>query len=257
MKNLNLEFNFAGKSVLVTGSSRGIGREIGKSFLDNGAEVIFNGTKLNSLNKVTEELEIPKKYGVKADVTDFSEAKQLILKAENIMKKIDVIVCNVGSGKSVKPGNEDYLEWQKVFKNNLWSTTNIVEAGKFALKRTEGIFICISSICGHEIIDGAPITYSTAKNALNFYIKSIARPLSKDGIRINGISPGNILFEDSTWDQKIKQNPSIIREVLKNVPLSRFGEPKDISSMCLWLASEYADFCTGSIFIIDGGQLRT
>ena len=96
---------------------------------------------------------------------------------------------------------------------------------------------------------------ASTKAALNFYIKSISRPLSEDGIRINGISPGNILFEGSTWEEKIKNNPQIAELTLQKVPLRKFGEAKDVSNMCLWLASEFSSFCTGSIFVVDGGQL--
>ena len=252
-----MEFNFSGKSVLVTGSSRGIGKEIAKQFIDNDAEVVLNGINSENLNKVTHEFKIEKKFAIKADVTQFEQAQKLLKEAEILMKKIDIIICNVGSGDSVKPGEEDYSEWQRVFHRNLWSTTNIVEAGRSALKKTRGIFICISSICGHEVIENAPITYSTAKSALNFYIKAISKPLSKDNIRINGVSPGNVLFKGSSWEEKIRRNPNLYDLTLKDVPLKRFGTVNDIAKMCLWIASDNAAFCNGSIVVVDGGQLKT
>ena len=251
-----MKFDFNECSVLVTGSSRGIGREIAEGFINCGAKVIFNGLNRKNLIDVLQELNIDKKYCVQADVRDPKDAKRLIDLSEKVLKKIDVIVCNVGSGRSVKPGCENYQEWQRVFNQNLWSTTNIIEAGKESLKKTKGTFICISSICGHEVIDNAPITYSTAKAALNFYIRSISRTLGKDKVRINGISPGNILFEGSIWEKNLKNNPDLVNDVLKNVPLSRLGTPQDISNLCLWLASKEASFCTGSIFKVDGGQIR-
>lgn len=251
-----MEFDFTGKSVLVTGSSRGIGKEIAKQFYNNGAEIVLNGIYSNNLIEVTNEFQIEKKFGIKADVTQFEQAKKLLKEAEILMGKIDIIVCNVGSGESVKPGEEDYSEWQRVFHRNLWSTTNTVEAGKSALKKTRGIFICISSICGHEVIENAPITYSTAKSALNFYIKAISKPLSKDNIRINGISPGNILFKGSSWEEKLRKNPNLYDLTLRDVPLKRFGTVNDIAKMCLWMASDNASFCNGSIVVVDGGQLR-
>ena len=254
--SLLLDLNLEGKSVLITGSSRGIGKGIAGEFINNGANVILNGTNSIVLKEVLKELNLQKQYGIEADVTNFDQAKFLLQESERILQKIDIIICNVGSGKSVRPGEEDYSEWERVFKKNFWSTTNIVEAGKNALQKTKGIFICISSICGHEVIDNAPITYSTAKAALNFYIKSVSRPLANKGIRINGISPGNIYFKGSSWEEKIKEKPELLESTLQNVPLSRFGTIKDISNMCMWLASDYSSFCTGSIFKVDGGQLR-
>ena len=251
-----MNFDLHDNSVLVTGSSRGIGKEIAREFLKCGATVVINGFNRESLEKTLNELNLEKKYGICADVTKPLEAKKLIEKSAKILNKINTIVCNVGSGRSVPPGHEDYEEWQRVFNQNLWSTTNIVEAGKKYLKKTQGSFICISSICGHEVIDNAPITYSTAKAALNFYIKSISRPLGIDNIRINAISPGNIIFKGSVWEDKLKKEPTLVRSILKDVPLSKLGSPQDISNLCIWLSSKKSSFCTGSIFKVDGGQLR-
>tara|TARA_B100000242_G_scaffold283005_1_gene244819 strand:- start:7859 stop:8617 length:759 start_codon:yes stop_codon:yes gene_type:complete len=251
-----LEFNFKDKAVLITGSSKGIGKEIAKDFLNNGANIIINGRDANTLRKTLIEFDLSQYHGIKADVSDQIQAKFLVEKAVTILGKIDIIVCNVGSGKSVKPGFEDYSEWQRVFNQNLWSTTNIIESGKKYLKKSKGVFVCISSICGNEFIENAPITYSTAKAALNFYINSISRPLGSEGIRINGISPGNILFNDSIWAKKIQENPNAVRQTLENVPLSKLGKAEDISKMCLWLASDYCSFCSGSIITVDGGQTR-
>ena len=140
---------------------------------------------------------------------------------------------------------------------NLWSTTNVVNASREALSVSKGVIVCISSICGIEVVPGAPITYSAAKAALNAYVKCISRPLGQDGIRINAIAPGNILFEGSTWQDKVNNNPSFVKEFLaNNVSLSKFGTPSDIASLSLWLASPSASFCTGSIFVADGGQIH-
>ena len=92
--------------------------------------------------------------------------------------------------------------------------------------------------------------------ALNFYIKSISRPLGIDNIRINAISPGNIIFKGSVWEDKLKKEPTLVRSILKDVPLSKLGSPQDISNLCIWLSSKKSSFCTGSIFKVDGGQLR-
>jgi NAD(P)-dependent dehydrogenase (short-subunit alcohol dehydrogenase family) len=170
---------------------------------------------------------------------------------------LDILVCNVGSGQSVPPGEETLAEWQRVFEQNLWSTTTIVEACRQELARNLGSIVCISSICGHEVVLGAPITYSAAKAALNAYVRGSARPLGKLGIRINAISPGNILFDESGWDRKQKFSPEMVEEMLRReVALSTLGTPLSISNLALWLASSAANFTTGSIFVADGGQLR-
>ena len=145
-----------------------------------------------------------------------------------------------------------------MFHLNFFSTTNIIEKFKDDLALSKGSIVCISSICGQEIIPGAPITYSVVKSALNAYVKGIALPLGKKNIRINAIAPGNILFEESIWDYKLKTNKARVLKMLReNVPLKKFGTPKDIASLTSWLLSKEASFVTGAIFVSDGGQTRT
>ena len=130
------------------------------------------------------------------------------------------------------------MKIQKIFKDNV---TKI---------------ICISSICGAERID-APIGYSIAKSALNFYIKLISKELAIKKITINGIVPGNIIFDGSTWDSKIKNNPIKIRKYIKNnVPINSFGTPNDIFEVCKMISENKSNFITGSLFKIDGGQTK-
>jgi len=132
----------------------------------------------------------------------------------------------------------------------------VKESQKFLIK-SKGNIVCISSICGLEVIPGAPTTYSTAKSALNTYIKSMSNFFGKYNVRINGIAPGNILFKNSAWEKKLKKNnKKTINFLKKNVPLQKFGEAKDIADLAAYLASDKSKFITGSIFTIDGGQTK-
>ena len=109
-----------------------------------------------------------------------------------------------------------------------------------------------------EVIDKAPITYSVSKAALNAYIRSISFVLGKKKIRINGVVPGNIIFEGSVWDNKNKKNPKEIQELLiEKVALQKFGKPEDVSELVYFLCSKEAEFITGGLFISDGGQVRS
>ncbi len=248
--------NFSNKRVLITGSSSGIGKEIAKSFIEKGAIVIVNGRNEKKLINTCDD--IGAKHYVCSDVSTALGAETLILKAVEIIGGIDVLVCNVGNGKSVLPGEETFDEWQKVFGINFFSTTNVIEASKKHIIDSKGSIVCISSICGKEVIDGAPVTYSVAKSALNTYIKSISKFFGKKGVRINGIAPGNIIFPGSTWEKKLKNNKKNTQEMLLNiVPLNKFGKPEDIASLTLYLSSDKSNFVTGSIWTIDGGQVNS
>ena len=250
-----MKLDLAGKRVVVTGSSHGIGFDIVKSFQLEGCVVVSNGRDEESLAKSLSNLE--NCFGVAGDVTDSFQATELIQKASKILGGIDILVCNVGSGSSVPPGEENFQEWQKSLSVNLLSATNVVEAATDELKKSQGVIVCISSICGCGVITGAPVTYSVAKAALNAYIRSISIPLGRHGIRINGIAPGNILFKNSVWYKKLKEDPSEVQKMLdEKVPLKKLGSPEDISNLVLWLSSPISNFVTGSIYVSDGGQIK-
>jgi len=250
---MDLELN--GKVALVTGSSTGIGNAIAKKLSGAGCDVVINGRNKKSLTFAASD--IPGAFIAQGDVSQPDEAKKVITETLSKMGKIDILVCNVGSGSSVLPGNESYDEWQRVFAINFWSTTNTVEAAISALSKTQGVIVCVSSICGSEVIDGAPITYSAAKAALNAYVRGISRPLSKHNVRINAIAPGNIYFPGSNWEKKIEDNPEEIKKMIEStVTMKRFGTAEEIADAALFLCSDHSSFMTGSCLTVDGGQRK-
>lgn len=247
-----------GKSVLVTGSSRGIGRAIAETFLAEGAQVAFNGRDADALENVVAAQATDRAVAVIGDVSVPEQARDVLAQVLLAFGKLDVLVCNVGSGRSVPPGAESYAEWQRAFAMNLWSTTNMVEVSRQALASSAGAIVCISSICGQEMVPGAPVTYSAAKAALNAYVRGIARPLGREGVRINAVAPGNVLFEGSVWQRKLVEDADAVGQMLsRDVALGRLGTPQDVARLALWLASSAASFCTGGVFVADGGQVRS
>ncbi len=255
-----MQLQLQGKSVLVTGSSKGIGRAIAEAFLAEGAQVAFNGRNADELERVVaaQNGNGGKAIAIGGDVSKPEQARWVVERVLAAFAKLDVLVCNVGSGRSVPPGAETHDEWLRVFELNLWSATNMVEAGRHALATSRGAIVCISSVCGQELVPGAPLTYSAAKAALNAYVRGIARPLGKDGVRINAIAPGNILFEGSVWQRKLNEDAAVVEQMLaRDVALAKLGTPQDVANLALWLASPAASFCTGSIFVADGGQVHS
>jgi len=253
-----MDLKLKGMRVFVTGSSRGIGLGIVKGFLKEGCIVVSNGKSADSLSESLDSLEsFENSFGLVGDVTDPRQARELIKRSVELIGGIDILVCNVGNGSSVAPGQESRQDWEKMLDINFFSTTNIVEAARNELKKSKGVVLCISSICGSEVVPGAPVAYSVAKAALNAYIRGMSRPLAIEGIRINGIAPGNILFPDSVWDKKTKDNSVMVDKMLdENVPLKRFGTPDEVANLVLWLSSSLGAFVTGSVYCADGGQTR-
>ena len=251
-----MELELKNKIALVTGSSKGIGKAIANSLRQEGCKIILNGKTSSTLKKTAKDIGGDTDYFV-ADVTN---KKSCIKLREYILKKygkLDILVCNVGDGKSASPGNETEKDWEKMLGINLISTTNMIQTFKGILTKSAGCITCISSIAGIETID-APITYAIAKSALNSYVKQMSRPLATRKIRINAVVPGNIMFKDSVWDKKLKKNPEKVKNFIKNqVPLKRFGKPEEIGDVVSFLSSSKTSFITGSIIVIDGGQTRS
>jgi 3-oxoacyl-[acyl-carrier protein] reductase len=242
-----MELNLGTKNVLVTGSSRGIGAGIAQAFANEGSKLLLNARN----DFTTTQLKVI------ADVRETSGVQAL---ANGVMNhfggKLDVLVCNVGSGKSVPPGQESSADWKNSFEVNFFSATNVIET-LLPFMGQNGSIICVSSICGLEHF-GAPLTYSAAKAALNSYVVGLSKVIGKKGLRINAIAPGNILFEGSVWDRKLQENPSAVSQMLeKEVALSRLGRTEEVSNVALFLSSEKASFITGSIVVVDGGQVRS
>ena len=251
-----MDLELKGKNALITGSSKGIGYAIATLLHKEGCNVTINGRNNETLKKTITTFN-ERIHSCAADVTKVDDCHTLIKETINKWGSIDIIVCNVGSGTSVKPGDENFEEWQKVFLNNFYSAVNVIEAAKNELSKSGGSIVCISSIAGMEST-GAPVTYSVSKSALNAYVKNISKPLAKLGIRINAVIPGNIIFEGSVWTKKLSENPQDVEKMLKNeVAMQRFGKPQEIANFVAFLCSEKSSFATGSLFVVDGGQTRS
>lgn len=250
-----MDLGLNGKVALVSGSSRGIGFAVACEFLQEGCHVVMNARDELSLQRAAQAIGC-KDYEA-ADVTHKSECDRLIGQVVKHFGRMDILVCNVGSGKSAKAGTETITDWAESIEINLYSTTNLVEAAFPELKRARGAIVCISSICGLGAL-GAPITYSVAKAALNAYVKNSSRVFGRLGVRINAVAPGNILFSGSTWESKLALEKEAVEKMLETqVSLGRLGAPQEISGIVAFLASERASFITGGIFVADGGQLQS
>lgn len=238
------------KIILITGSSSGIGFGLAEKFLETGNEIIICSNNSKKLKKASIKLKNCKYF--KIDLSKELSIKKSIKKIKKRFKKIDTLICNYGDS-NFKKNNSDF---NYALNNNFFSTTNTIKYLLPLLKNNSSKIICISSICGIEFIKNAPIGYSIAKSALNNYVKMISFELAKKNILINSIALGNILFEGSTWDKKLKKNQiKINKYIYENVPLKKFGTINEVFNLCNYLSSDQS-FSTGSTFILDGGQTK-
>lgn len=252
---MNLELQ--DRVALVVGASSGIGLAISRALAAEGAKVAMAARGLEALEAAGRDIGNKVSLHV-ADATDPASALALTGEVEKQWGAIDILVCNVGSGASVPPGKETASEWSRVMDVNLFASTNMIEAARPIMSRGDGdrAIICVSSICGLAAL-GAPVTYSAAKAALNATVRGLARPLAPEGIRINAVAPGNILFEGGTWARKLAEGKSAVDDMLaREVSLRRLGKPEEIADVVAFLASPRAAFITGTVIVADGGQLR-
>ena len=250
-----MKINLNGKNALITGSSEGIGFEIARNLNKNGCNIVINGRDASKLNIAKKKLK--NCLAIKGDVSKYNEANSIIKKYNKYYKKLDILICNVGNGRPQKK-IPDIHEWHRLFNLNFWSCVNIIKSAQKILIKSKSSIVCISSICGLEHIEGAPIPYSVAKSALNSYVLNQSKFLGKYQVRINAIAPGNIIFNGSVWSKKMKKYPKKTKKFLKdNVALNSFGKPSDVSNMVLYLVSGEGKYITGSIFTVDGGRVKS
>ena len=234
---------------LVSGSTGGIGKAIAQQLVLDGYIVIQNSRSIVSPNELVGH------DHVVADVTNEIECRKLVKEVVQRHGKLNLLVCNVGSGRSQSYEASTTDEWSHFFSLNLYSTIFLVSSALESLIGTKGNVVAISSICGTDPTIEAPVGYTTAKAGLEMFMKTMAARNGKLGVRFNVVSPGNVMFDGSVWEQKMQSNRlEIIAYLEHQVPLGKFIEPQDIARAVSFLAGPSGSNITGVVLPVDGGQ---
>ncbi|CAG2164992.1 unnamed protein product [Oppiella nova] len=248
--------NFTGKSILVTGSSSGIGEGIVKLFSILGAQVVVTGRNVTEIDKVAKEVEELSPYHLKplkvrADLTKSDDLQLLLNETIKAYGKIDVLVNNAGVGSMSQLMDKDFMKsYDNVVNIDLRAVVALNHLAVPYLMETNGSIIHISSIASLAP-NNLGLDYAMAKAAMDMMTKVMALELGPY-IRVNTLSPGAILT-DSFRDSKVPIIVKLRERALHNAPLKRFGEPLDIAKGVAFLASTDAQFITGTDLVIDGG----
>ncbi|NLK21997.1 MAG: SDR family oxidoreductase [Epulopiscium sp.] len=245
--------DFKNKIVLVTGSSRGIGKEIALTFAKKGATLIINGSKneedLKILQKDIEKLGGKCLYFL-GDVSDYDFVSSMFKTIYKNFEQIDVLINNAGISHIGLFTELTPKQWKRIINVNLDSIYNCTHNALSPMIRNHrGSIINISSIWG---ISGASceVAYSTSKGGINSFTKALAKELGPSNIRINAIACGVI---DTTMNDFLSKDEK--DELINQIPLMSMGSPSDVANLCLYLASDKSKYMTGQIISLDGGML--
>ncbi len=242
---------FADKTVVVTGSTRGIGKEIAFAFAREGACSVIIGRDEFKAETVAREI---CDLGLAAnsfscDVANWQNVQETVNKILDKKKCIDILVNNAGITRDNLLLRIDENDWNEVIDTNLKGAFHFIKAvTKPMLKAKKGKIISIASIVGITGNAGQS-NYAASKAGIIALTKSVAREFASRGITANTIAPGYI---ETEMTAQLSEN--VRSEVLKNIPLSRFGTVQDVAGVCLFLASDEAGYITGQTIIVDGGM---
>lgn len=240
-----------GKTALITGAARGIGRHIALAFAGEGANVAFTDLVLDdnvkSLEKELNAMGVKAK-GYASDASSLESSEKLITDVVNDFERIDILVNNAGITRDTLLMRMSENDWDLVIKVNLKSVFNLTKAvQRIMLKQRSGSIINMSSVVGVGGNAGQS-NYSASKAGIIGFTKSIAQELGSRNVRCNAIAPGFIETEMT------KKLPDDVKEVwIKSIPLRRAGTPEDVAKTSIYLASDLSDYVTGQVINVCGG----
>lgn len=253
-----MDLELSGRSVIVTGASRGIGHAIAAAFVAEGANVTICARGSESLEEAAAALRAAataaRIEAVVADLTTEAGAAAVLDRAVATFGGVDVLVNNAGA--TVRGGSLTQ-DFERSLDLNVIAPLRMMELTRPYLQSSgQGAVVNISSIYGRE--SGGPPQYNASKSAQIAMTKSLALEWIRDGIRVNNVAPGSIAFEGGSWGRRLQQDPegmaAFIRE---NIPGGRFGTVQEVARTVVFLASPAASWVVGATLNVDGGQSRS
>ena len=241
-----------GKTALITGAARGIGKEIALRFAREGANIAFTDLVIDENGKATEaEIEAlgVKAKGYASNAADFNQTKEVVAEVLKDFGRIDILVNNAGITKDGLMMRMTEAQWDAVINVNLKSAFNFINAVlPIMLRQRNGSIINMASVVGVHGNAGQS-NYAASKAGLIALAKSIAQEVGSRGIRANAIAPG---FIETAMTAAL---PDDIRaEWIKKIPLRRGGKVEDIADVATFLASDMSSYVTGQVIQVDGGM---
>lgn len=253
-----MDLNISGKNALVTGGSRGLGRQAALSLASEGVNIAICGRTRKTLDAAVTDLKTLgiNAVGIEGDISNVASMNDMYQQVVNRLGEIDILINNVGGSR---PGNDitntTVDDFKATFDLNLFGGFELMRAVIPHMQKSRwGRIINIASIWGRE--SGGNISYMSAKAALIGATKHTALSLAKDGILVNSIAPGSIVHNQGSWERFLNENPTDVVNAFieNNLPMGRFGWPEPVGDLIAFLSSDRAGLITGACIVVDGGQ---
>ncbi|QJC57648.1 3-oxoacyl-[acyl-carrier-protein] reductase FabG [Polaromonas vacuolata] len=249
-----MDLKLKGLRAIVTGGTKGIGRAIAQTLIDEGAQLAFCARNASEVAAVAAEFSSTGAtvLGCAVDVGDEAALAAFVAQASTAMGGIDIVVANVSA---LAVGNDE-AGWKSGFDVDMMGTVRLVNAAMPSLEKSQhASIITISSVSAREI-DFAAGPYGAFKAAVIHYTQGLAFHLAGKKIRANTVSPGNTYFAGGIWDQIEQGNPALFKEALALNPTGRMASPQEVANAVVFLASPAASFITGTNLLVDGALTR-
>ena len=255
-----MDLGLDGRTAIVTGASRGIGKYIAQALAREGCDVAICARTESDLEAAADDIGTEGRdvLVLPMDVTEAGEPERLVEATAERFGRIDIYVGNVGGNRRGDFEELSDEDWENLINLNFMSHVRVSRAALPHMREVDGASICyISSIFGRELGGAGLSLYNTTKSALISVSKVMAQELAPE-IRVNSVAPGSIRFPGGSWDRRVKENPEEMKQfVEENIAIERFGQAEEVADAVTFLCSERASLITGACLNVDGGQSRS
>ena len=255
-----MDLGLDGRTAIVTGASRGIGKYIAQALAREGCDVAICARTESDLEAAADDIGTEGRdvLVLPMDVTEAGEPERLVETTAERFGRIDIYVGNVGGNRRGDFEELSDKDWEDLINLNFMSHVRVSRAALSHMREVDGASICyISSIFGRELGGAGLSLYNTTKSALISVSKVMAQELAPE-IRVNSVAPGSIRFPGGSWDRRVKENPEEMKQfVEENIAIERFGQAEEVADAVTFLCSERASLITGACLNVDGGQSRS